>query len=75
MIPLKTIPAYSPVFTAVSKEAVDIRPPILFRCSVCKQSYPCDSDASHKHTSSADREASTTAPMQFPGAPPASKHF
>lgn len=50
MISLKTSPAYSLVFTAVSEEAVDIRPPILFHCFVCKQSCLSDSDALHKHT-------------------------
>lgn len=47
----KKIPAYSLVFTAVSKEAVDIRPPILVHCLICKQSCLSDSHAAHKHTS------------------------
>lgn len=51
MIPLKTIPAYSLVSTAVSEAAVDISPPILLHCLVCEQSCLSGPHAAHKHTS------------------------
>lgn len=37
------------LYSAVSKEAVDIRPPILVQCLVCKQSCCSDSQAAGKH--------------------------
>ena len=60
MIPLKTIPAYSLVFTAVSEEAVDIRPPILVHASLIHM----------QHTNTppfAGGEGSSTAPCNFLG--------
>lgn len=39
------------LYSAVSKEAVDIKPPILVQCLVYKQSCCSDSQAAGKHTS------------------------
>lgn len=75
MIPLKTIPPYSLVFTALSEEAVDIRPPILVHCFVCKRSCLSDSHAAHKYTSFCWWGSQWHSSVQFPAAPPASQHF